>query len=590
MKLTPFGRFLKFMGQLIIVALIVGALYAIGSFAYKSLFAQKIEVAQPIDQSGSPAAQQPNSQPSNDGSNNPVVPVQPGSSPGVPVVTNGYASLCQPGDARTPLTVAFDSYPGFYPLVYRIAALGASDAYCINLMPKWSGPDYDQNGYSEAEMEDLVKSGVVDIYFASNGALALWDAGSGRVIWTTDQSAGADAIVAWNRIAADGIPSFNDALGRTVLVSKASADHYYLLKAFQAVGFQRGDVDIRFSDSPVASFLAGEGDIVAYWDPPIRDAMVDGTKVLTTTDDWRTISDYIVVSLNAYNNKEDALVYFLADYNAATEAFTVDNLEDTANVLVNFEFAGNPMADWLWMDVSDPYGSLKTLMDGVAIATFNDNFTMFESINGWSLVKDQLDKTHGTWVYGEIYDNTNNTEGTVYNSDLFISDKFVQLLAGSIKSVRGEFSKDFVTDINENLPNIDKDSLFVLPELLTLQYKNIKFVEGQSKQLVAGEEEKLLALVQPIANLMAESPDSVIVLKGGHGLYSPDQSVMDSQAKFAFRRAQYIRELLSEKLNIPINRIVIDPVPVAPTGPITDAELPNYVVVVIKVVNAGEVK
>ncbi|MBP9820419.1 hypothetical protein KBC79_06835, partial [Candidatus Woesebacteria bacterium] len=571
----------------ILLLLALGVMYITDT----GLFAPKIETAQPIAQNnGTPATVQPNAQPSNGDSNSPVAPVLPGSNPAVPVVTNGYASLCQPGDARTPLTVAFDSYPGFYPLVYRIMALNASEAYCINLMPKWSGPNYDQNGYSEAEMEDLVRSGQVDVYFASNGALALYDAGSGRVIWTTDQSAGADAIVAWNDIAADGVPSFNDALGQTVLVSKASADHYYMLKAFQAAGFQPGDVYIEFSDQPVADFLSNKGKIVAYWDPPIRDAMVAGTKVLTSTNDWRTISDYIVVSLNAYDNKEDALVYFLADYNAATEAFTVDNLEDTANVLVNFEFAGNPMADWLWMDVSDSYGSLETLMSGVAIATFNDNFTMFENIDGWSLVKDQLDKTHGTWVYGEIYDNTNNTEGTVYNSDLFISNKFVELLAGSIKSVRGEFSKDFVTDVNENLPKVDKDSLFVLPELLTLQYKNIKFVEGQSKQLVDGEETKLLALVQPIANLMAESPDSVIVLQGGHGLYSPDQSVMDSQAKFAYRRAQYIRELLSEKLNIPINRIIIDPHAIAPTGPISEEKEVEYKVVLIKVVNAGEVK
>ncbi len=579
MRRIAWGRVIMVFGPILLL-LAFGVMYLTDT----GPFAPKIEVAQPIAQNGSTATQQPGGQ----GQNNPVAPVQPGSGPSVPVVVPGsYASLCQPGDTRVPLVTYFDSYPGFYPLVYRIMALEASEEYCVDLRPKWNG---DQNNFTEAQMEELIKSGKADVYFASNGALALWDAGSGRVIWTTDQSAGADAIVAWNDIAVDGVPSLNDALGRVALVSEASADHYYLLKAFQAVGFQNGDVDIQFYDPPIEEFLAGNGGIVAYWDPPIRDAMVDGTTVLTTTDDWRTISDYIVVSLNAYDNKEDALVRFLADYNAATEAFTVDNLENTANVLVNFEFAGNPMAGWLWMDAADPYGSLETLMNGVAIATFNDNYTMFEKINGWSLVKDQFDKTHGTWVYGEVYDNGDETGTTIYNSDLFISDKFVNLLAGSIKSVRGEFSKDFVTDVNESLPNVDKDSLFVLPELLTLQYKNIKFVEGQSKQLIDGEEEKLLALVQPIANLMAESPDSVIVLKGGHGLWSTDQSVMDSQARFAYRRAQYIRELLSEKLNIPINRIVIDPVPVAPTGPITDAELPNYVVVVIKVVNAGEVK
>jgi hypothetical protein len=101
-----------------------------------------------------------------------------------------------------------------------------------------------------------------------------------------------------------------------------------------------------------------------------------------------------------------------------------------------------------------------------------------------------------------------------------------------------------------------------------------------------------LTLLQPLANQMAVSPDMVIVVQGGHGLYSNDPTVMATQAKLAFRRASYIKEILSDPngLNIPINRIVIDPTPIAPDHVLTATELPDYIVVLIKVVNTSGLK
>ncbi len=583
MKLKPFGVFLVIF---LCIGLGFGAFFVVNLITENRTSTQQPSI-QPTAVTNLPTSipgQLPQS-----GVNPTAMPNDPGqpAQPGQSVV--GYPVLCQPGSNLTPLTVYIDDYAGFYPLVYRIMAMPASDKYCINFMPKWSGPNFDQNGYSESEMEGKLRSGEADIYFASNGALSLWDANSGVVAWSTDQSAGADSIVARDSVSATGYPNFNDALGRTVLTSKGSADHYFLLKAFQAVGFLPGDVNIQFTDTPVPDFVSGQGEFVTYWDPIIRDAVVPGNTVIITTKDWRTISDYVVVSRQADADKQDAVAYFLADYNVATSAFTTDRIQETANLLITFQFNGQNMADWLWMDASDPYNSLNSLLEGVAIATLNDNVNMFErDLTGWSLIKDQFDKTHATWQYGAVYDNGDGTKGSLYDSKAFITNKYVDILKkGGAKSVSGTFNNDYITDINEELPNVDENTLFTLPELLTLKYKNIQFVEGQARQLIPGELDKLMALVQPIANLMAESPDAVIVLQGGHGYFSTNPDVMENQRKFAFRRALYIRDILSEKLGIPIARIVIDPTVIAPDHVLTTEESPNYIVVLIKVVNTG---
>lgn len=583
MRIKPFGVFL-------LIVLIAGAMY--GVFYFTGMLRGQTPAAP-----ANPA--QPNqptqAQPANPG--NPVLPGQP-SLPGQVVTDGGYPVLVCDG-SKSVLTVAFDSYAGFYPLVYRIMAMPASDHYCINLMPKWYGPDYDQNGLSEAEIEMQLKSGAIDIYFASNGAAALYDANSATIVWSTDQSAGADAIIARNSISMTGKnPTFNDIFERTILVSKGSADHYFALKMAQTVGFTPDVVNFQFSDSPVKDFLAGQGELVTYWDPPIRDAMLPDTTVLVSTKYWRTISDYVLVSPNADATKQDAIVYFLNDYNLATEAFVKENVATTAALLVNFQFKGVDMADWLWLDKSDPAGSLNSLLDGVAIAKLNDNVTMFEKDPfGSNKVKDQMIKTHNTWLFGQVYDNGN--PGALFNADISVSDKYVKiLLQGGAKQVTGDFNNKYDTDVSQTPPAVDSNTLIELPELLTLPYKNIKFVPNFSNKLVEGEEAHLLELMQPIANLMAESDDSIIVIRGGSGNYTTDPNELKSTVKFAFNRSLYIRSLLSEKLGIPIQRIILDPnvllpdhYPSTKVDPKTGlSEMDNYVVVIISVKNSGNLK
>lgn len=526
-----------------------------------------------------------------------VSPVQTGS--------GSYPALCQPGDTRPELVAAMDDYAGFYQLIYRIMAMPASDHYCIRLMPKWSGPNWDKNGYSESDIEDMMKRGEIDIYFGSNGALALWDANSGIVIWSTDQSAGADTIVVNNSVATHfdpktnaPLPEFNDALGQTVCTSRGSADHYFILKALQAVGFLNGDVEVRLTDTPVPDFQKNLCAFVAYWDPIIRDALppkTADTQPIITTRDWRTISDYVVVSRQADANKSDAVLYFLWDLNLASEHFTVNNLPETAKLLVNFEFDGDNMAPWLWIAPETAVEDFTRLMDGVALSKFNDNVNMFtDDGTGWNLVKDQFNKTHATFQLAGILDNSkDNSKGSVYNPDVFISDKYVVAMTKlGAKSIKGVFSNKYITDINQNLPDIDKNKLFKMPVLFSMKDQDIKFVQDNARQLMPGQLEKLTGLVRPIAYLMAESPDSVIVIRGGSGFYSTNKDLMEEANRFAFRRAMYIKEILSdpEGLNIPAARIVVDTQSKLPDHDLSTAELPDYMVVIISVVNTGSFK
>ncbi len=587
-------------GRLFVLIVVVVALVGGGIFASK-LISGNGNPSSPANpaQPNQPTQAQP-ANPSNPSL--PVVPVVPG----VQNAAGYYPGQCVPGDARPNLTVAADDYAGFYPVIVQLMTI-SSDKYCIDFIPKWLGGErYD---LSESQIEEKMKSGEIDIYFASNGALSLWDSKSGVVIYSTDQSSGADVILIRDSIAskfkADGtpLPNLNDALGRTILTSCGSADHYFILNALQTAGFAKDEVTIKCTDNPVGDFIAGQGDLTTYWDPIIRDAQaLPGVQTLITTKDWRTISDYIVVSQQADANKRDALLYFLAGYNQATEAFTKANLAKTADLLASFTFNGQNMAGWLFIDPAQPYESLSQLVDKVAFSTLYKNVTMFETDgSGWNLVVDQMDKTHAIWQIAGVYDNGDGNKGSRYDSAVFVTDFYVKTLAkNGAKNIEGEFNNEYITDVNENLPNVDNNTLFTLPELFSLKYKYIQFVENQARQLVPGEEEKLKLLFQPAANLMASSPDSVLVLQGSSGFYSSDPAQMAQAAKFAFRRALYIRDILSDPngLNIPIQRILIDPkvnlpdhYPSTVVDPATGlSELDTYVAVFIRVVNTGNLK
>lgn len=597
MRIKPFGWFL-------IVALIAGLGYwgwSRGNNPQTS--APIVNTAAPAEGNAPTTGGQPNSQ------GNPMATAQPASD-------GKYPIECHAGTTLSQIDVAVDGYPGYYPVMYQVATMPASDKYCINLMAKWSGPDYDLHGYEEAQIEQMLRyawgtkpdgtegvldvaeadgTGAVDVYFGTNGGLSLFDSRYGKIFYSPSGSTGADQIWALNSVASpfakDGKPTFNDLLGRTIITSPGGADHFLTLRMMQVVGLTVNDVNIIYPESdtgnPVDNFCAGNGQFVAYWAPPVDGANCVPATLLLSTKWWRgAVTDYMIVSNAADTGMQDAIVYFLNDYNNATQAFTTDNLPATSQVLVNMRIEGNNMADWMFLDVNDPAGSLSALMDGVAIAKLSDNAIMFDAnISGSSLAKEQIARAHNTWLYGGITGNGNGA--ALFDENLFVTDKYVEiLLQNNARNVSGTFNNTYDTDVSQRPPTADENVLIDLPDWGTLPYKQIGFVEGFSNMLLPGEKEKVLEMAAAAAVLMNESDDSVLVIQGGMGLYAePGSAQWIKNADFAYRRAQYIQKLLADELNIPIQRIILDKNVLLPTHPLTPEELPEYLVVIISMKN-----
>lgn len=610
---------IKLPGWILIGILTLAACYfsgvvpaVIGMIADASNQAQSPTVVVPTLDNGQPSQPQTGTTPNVDPDGQPVVPVLPGI-PGEVASDGKYPIECHAGTTLTQLDVWADGYPGYYPLLYQVATLPASDKYCINLYLKFTGPKYDQHGWEEFQIEQMLSSataldaegkevvvpattepdgtGAVDIYFGTNGGLSLF--GSGKIFYSPSGSTGADQIWALNSVASpfakDGKPSFNDLFGRTIITSQGGADHFLTLRMMQLVGLTTNDVHIIFptdGNNPVDNFCAGNGQFVAYWSPLIEGANCQPATLLLSTGWWKgAVTDYMIVSNSADSNMEEAVFYFLNDYNNATQAFTVDNLPATAQVLAGMQYEGNGLADWMFLDVDKPAESLAGLMSGVAIAKLSDNSIVFDTgLFGTSMVEEQFTRAHNTWLYGGVTGNGNGN--SLFDVDAFVTDKYVKmLLKANAHQAVGTFSNTYDTDVSQT-PPADDTALIELPDWGTLPYKQIQFKPRFSCSLMDGEKEKVVEMAAASAAMLNESDDAVLVLRGGMGSYTTDPDQLRKNKEFAYKRAQCIQKLLADELNIPILRIIIDTDVLLPNHDLTEAELKDYVVVIISMKNS----
>jgi hypothetical protein len=600
-RIKPFGIFL-------LIVLIAGAMY--GVFYFSGMLRGQT----PVGPANAPAQNLPGSTnlPVNPG--NPSLPVVPGE-PGVVSADGKYPVECHEGTTLTQLDVWADGYPGYYPLLHQVATMSASDKYCINLYLKFTGPNYDQHGWEEYQIEQMLSSataidaegnevivpgttesdgsGAAEIYFGTNGGLSLFDSRSGVIGYSPSGSTNADQIWALDSVASpfakDGKPSFNDAFGHDLITSQGGADHFLAIRMMQLVGLTTSDVNIIFpqpgTGNPVDNFCAGNGQFVAYWSPLIEGASCQPATLLLSTGWWKgAVTDYIIISHFADTHMEDAVFSFLVDYNNATQAFTVDNLPATAQVLVNMQYEGNNLADWMFLDVGDPAGSLAQLMNGVAIAKLSDNAIVFDSgLFGSSMVEEQFTRAHNTWLYGGVTSNGNGN--ALFDVDAFVSDKYVKmLLKANAHQAVGTFSNTYDTDVSQTPPE-GSTALIELPDWGTLPYKQIQFKPTYSCVLLDGEKEKVVEMAAAAAVLLNESDDAVLAVRGGMGSYTNDPDQLRKNKEFAYKRAQCIQKLLADELNIPIQRIILDTNVLVPDREITEADYKDYVVVIVSMKN-----
>jgi len=450
------------------------------------------------------------------------------------------------------IKVHFDGYAGFYPLIVMDQTM-KSDDYCLQLVPAWAGPDFDINGYDEETRAKMIKDGEFDVYFATNAVNSRYD--GGIIIAASDQSAGADKIVAWNTAKSNGQPidKFNDLKGLRIGIVTGSVGNFQVLSTLQTVGYTPNDVTlVEYSGTfdAIDGFNAPDIDSVAGWDPPIRDAIHENeSKILVSSSWWRNITDYISISPNADTTKSDAILSFLRDYEKTISSFSDENLAETAQVIANWQWQGYAMNDWTFVSQDNAYDDLKSLVDNVAFASITDNYQIFQTKpDGSNYILDQLAASRAVWEWGGV-----QGQGIINGSRL--QPKYVNALAvDSTLSMKGTFVGDFQIQTVQTPSSVDQSTLLSLPTIMELPYKEFKFIAG-TYDLISGESEKLQQTGAAMASLMQTSDATIVVT--GCSAWPSDTDTKASLINFGYGRAQTIQSILSDEMGIPITRIVV---------------------------------
>lgn len=142
--------------------------------------------------------------------------------------------------------------------------------------------------------------------------------GNLKVVYLTDTSAGADAIIAKTEI-----KSAKDLKGKKVAATLGECNHLLLVKALESVGLTEADVNLvsMNPDDSGAAFAAGQLDAAATWEPWI--SQVQGEKkghvIYSTKDAPNLILDCVAISAKTASKKASATKAFLRALNKANE-------------------------------------------------------------------------------------------------------------------------------------------------------------------------------------------------------------------------------------------------------------------------------
>lgn len=494
----------------------------------------------------------------------------------IPSSSPDEEKLCEGKTIR----VHFDAYAGFYQLIV-LDQIRHSDKYCLVLVPAWTGPEWDINGYDEPTRAKMLRDGEFDIYLATNGVVSLFN--SGRLIAASDQSAGADRVVAYLLSIVDGSPinSFNDLKGKKWGIVTGSAGHFQSLSTIQTFG---SPSDIQFvyfgsASQAIAALNNREIDIVASWDPAIRDAIHEGeTRIIVSTSWWRNITDYILVSPNADDNKSASVEAFLKDYLLAVKYFDEANLPETAQIIANWQWNDMPMNEWTGVSKDNAYGDLKSLTDNVAFARIADQYQIFSTNpDGSNYILDQLNLSRTVWEWGGV-------QGEPFDPKAMLQPKYVMSLVNDpTLNFTGTFFNEFRAEVITSPESSDQDVLNDLPTVLELPYKEFKFVPDEFN-LIEGEREKLIQTGAAMAS-MVKASDVTILVTGCSAWPTGGTYSQQALINFGYGRAKTIQGILSKDLGIPITRIIIQGC--APEGPQTPQEQIAWRIVRIEVKRSG---
>jgi NitT/TauT family transport system substrate-binding protein len=169
-------------------------------------------------------------------------------------------------------------------------------------------------------------SGDLDAHFTTvDSAIIALDKAPGKlkIVYLTDTSAGADAIVAKKEI-----KSIKDLKGKQVAATLGECNHLLLVKALEKAGLAEGDVKITnmSPDDSGAAFAAGKLDAAVTWEPWISQVQADkkGHTVFSSKDVPNLILDAVAISSTTAEKKGPETKAFLRALNKANELVMKD--------------------------------------------------------------------------------------------------------------------------------------------------------------------------------------------------------------------------------------------------------------------------
>ena len=182
-----------------------------------------------------------------------------------------------------------------------------------------------------------------------------------KIIFATDTSNGADAIVAKSSIS-----SLADLKGKNVAVTQGEVNELLLLKGLEGAQMKLSDIkSVNMDpDSAGAAFIAGKVDAAVTWEPWISQAVAKGGKVVfSSAQAPNLILDVITVKPSVIKTKTKAISAFLGAVDKGTTLLKSN--PDEAIPLA---------AKWLEVKAADVQGMLA----GVKLYGSADNATLFK--------------------------------------------------------------------------------------------------------------------------------------------------------------------------------------------------------------------
>ncbi|MBE2214229.1 MAG: ABC transporter substrate-binding protein [Opitutaceae bacterium] len=164
-------------------------------------------------------------------------------------------------------------------------------------------------------------AGDLDAHFTTvDSAIIALDKAPGQlsVVYLTDTSAGADAVVAKKEIA-----TVKDMKGRKVAATIGECNHLLLIKALESAGLTEKDIDLTSmgADDAGAAFAAGKLDVAVTWEPWISQVSADkvGHVIFSSASVPNLILDCVTVSSVTKSAKSAETKAFFRALNRANE-------------------------------------------------------------------------------------------------------------------------------------------------------------------------------------------------------------------------------------------------------------------------------